>query len=204
MDIYITLAVEDSLSEAVARKILYQSDKNYHVTNCLGLKGSGYLKAKINSFNKAAKELPFLVLTDQDNGCPYDKIKEWLNYKAHSNLIFRIAVMEIESWVMADRVAFSDFLSIPVSALPYKMDEIRDPKQFLLTRVRKSRSRNLVLDIVPGFGSTAKIGPNSNGRLSDFVRNRWDVHEAIKYSDSLYRAFQKLQRFKQIHDKRTQ
>ena len=57
MDIYITLAVEDSLSEAVARKILHQSDKNYHVTNCLGLKGSGYLKIKINSFNKAAKEL---------------------------------------------------------------------------------------------------------------------------------------------------
>ncbi len=30
-DIFITLAVEDSLSEAVAKKILYQSDKNYHV-----------------------------------------------------------------------------------------------------------------------------------------------------------------------------
>ena len=95
-DIFITLAVEDSLSEAVAKKILYQSDKNYHVTNCLCNGGYGYLKTKINAFNKAAKVWPFLVLTDQDKGCPPDKIKRWLNHKANSNLIFRIAVMETE------------------------------------------------------------------------------------------------------------
>jgi hypothetical protein len=196
--IYMTLAVEDSLSEAVARKILCQSERNYCVTNCLGGKGFGYLKTKINAFNTAARILPFFVLTDQDNGCPPDKIKNWLNHEAHSNLIFRIAVMEIESWVMADRNAIADFLSIPATSFPHNMDEIPDPKRFLLTRAKKSRSKNLKEDIVPRPGSTATIGPNYNARLSDFIRNNWNVHEAVKYSESLRRAFKKLREFSHI------
>ena len=195
-DIYITLAVEDSLSEAVARKILLQSDKNYFVTNCLGGKGFGYLKSKIKAFAKASKRLPFFVLTDQDSGCPPEKIDDWLNFKPHSNLIFRIAVMEIESWVMADRGAIAKFLSISVDNFPHKMDELPDPKQFLMAKAQKSRRRSLKEDIIPRSGSTAKIGPNYNARLSDFIRTRWDVHRAIKCSESLNRAFCKIQNFR--------
>lgn len=75
------------------------------------------------------------------------------------------------------------------------MDDILDPKQFLLNNAKKSRKRRLKEDIVPRVGSTAKIGPNYNARLSDFVRNSWDVHRAIKCSESLNRAFRKLQEF---------
>ena len=100
---------------------------------------------------------------------------------------------------MADRKAFANFFSIPLANFPDKMDEITDPKQFLLSKVIKSRSRSLIEDIVPKPGSTAKIGPNYNARLSDFVRNSWDVYEAIKCSESLYRAFQRIQEFKQVH-----
>lgn len=198
-DIFITLAVEDSLSETLARKILRQSDKNYYVINCLGGKGAGYLKNKIKAFNIAAKQLPFLVLTDQDRGCPPDKINSWLtDDEAHSNLIFRIAVMEIESWVMADRKAIAEFLSVPVKNFPYQMDEIADPKQFLLNMAKKSHSKYLREDMIPTQGSTAKTGPDYNARLSNFIRNNWNVHEGIKYSESLRRAFKKLNEFKLI------
>lgn len=197
-NIDIALAVEDSLSEAVARKMLTQSAKTYCVVNCLGGSGFGYLKSKINAFNSAAKRLPFFVLTDQDIGCPPDKINNWLNGKIHPNLIFRIAVMEIESWVMADRQAIADFLSISVDNFPQNMDDISDPKQFLLAKARKSRKRNLKDDIVPKVGSTAKVGPNYNARLCDFVRNDWDVHRAKKHSESLNRAFRNVQKFIQI------
>jgi hypothetical protein len=196
VDTFITLAVEDSLSEAVARKMLFQSEKNYSVVNCLGGKGFGYLKVKINAFNKAAKALPFFIIADQDRGCPPDKIKSWLNQKAHSNLLFRIAVMEIESWVMADRKAFADFLSISVANIPHELDEIEDPKKFLITKAKKSRSIRMVEDMVPALGSTAKVGPNYNARLIEFVRNNWNVLEAVNYSESLSRAFLRLQEFK--------
>jgi hypothetical protein len=197
--IYITLAVEDSLSETVARKILKQSDKNYCVINCLGRKGFGYLKTKINKFNEASKQLPFFVLTDQDNGCPPEKIDSWLKCKANSNFIFRIAVMEIESWVMADRDSFSEFLGIAKANIPYKMDELPDPKQFLLNMTQKSRKRRLKEDIIPIPGSTAKIGPDYNACISDFVRDRWNVRKAIRHSESLNRAFKKIQEFSHIH-----
>jgi hypothetical protein len=154
-NINIILAVEDSLSEAVAKKILHQSDKNYCVINCLGRKGFGYLKAKISAFNAASRNIPFFVLTDQDHGCPPNKIDSWLNGKPHSNLIFRIAVMEIESWVMADHDAIAKFLSISAAHFPYKMDDIPDPKQFLLAKTKKSRKRRLKEDILPRAGSTA-------------------------------------------------
>jgi len=196
-NIYITLAVEDSLSEAVAKKILDQSDKNYQVTKCLCRGGYGYLKSRINAFNQAAKAIPFFVLTDQDKGCPPEKIEEWLQHKANSNLIFRIAVMEVESWVMAHRKAFAKFISVPVTRIPNNTDEIDNPKQYLLSLVRKSRSRRLRDDIVPRPGSTAKIGPDYNARLSEFIRYKWDAYEAKKNSESLDRAFQRIQEFKQ-------
>lgn len=197
-DIYITLAVEDALSEAIARKILLQSNKNFCVANCLGKKGNSYLKSRLNAFNNAAKTWPFFVLTDQDIGCPPEKISNWLNGRPHPNLIFRIAVMEIESWVMADRKAIAEFLSVSASRFPFQMDKIADPKQFLLDKTRKSRKRNLKEDIVPRAGSTAKVGPNYNARLSDFIRKSWDVHRAIECSESLNRAFKKLQEFNYI------
>ncbi len=195
MNIPINLAVEDSLSEAVARKILYQSDNNYNIANCLSRRGCGYLKSKMKAFNEAAMVMPFLVLIDQDNGCPPEKVKKWLKHKANPKLIFRIAVMEIEAWVMADRKAISSFLSIPITIFPTKMDDIKDPKQCLLNFVKKSRSKILIDDIVPKHGSTAKVGPNYNACLSEFVRKSWDVYEAIKYSESLRRAFYKIQTF---------
>lgn len=195
MTISINLAVEDSLSEAVARKILYQTNTEYIITNCLGHQGCGYLKRKINAFNIAAKEIPFLVIVDQDSGCPPEKISSWLKHNVHPNLIFRIAVMEIESWVMADRNAIADFLSVPAAKFPNDMDSLKDPKQYLLNIARKSRLRKLVSDIVPKPGSTAKVGPNYNARISDFIRNKWNVKEAIKHSKSLFRAFHHLEKF---------
>ncbi len=44
----IIIAVEDALSEAVLRVMFEQSSRTYTVGNCLGRKGSGYLK-KISS-----------------------------------------------------------------------------------------------------------------------------------------------------------
>ncbi|MDM8554336.1 hypothetical protein QUF75_06360 [Desulfococcaceae bacterium HSG7] len=196
--IYITLAVEDSLSEAVVRKMLAQSQKNYEVVNCLSKGGYGYLKKQINAFNQAAKTMPFFVLTDQDRGCPPEKIRNWLKHKLNPNLIFRIAVMEVESWVMAHRQSFAQFASVPIQRIPYNTDAIENPKEFLLAIVSKSRSKRLKDAIVPKRDSTAQTGPDYNAQLSNFIRNAWDVYEAQKNSESLDRAFNRIQIFEPI------
>ena len=101
-NIPIVIAVEDYLSEAVLRVMFMQSTRAYAVGNCLGRKGSGYLKKKIKGFNQVAKGIPFFVLTDLDQtDCPPLLIGKWLSIPKHENLLFRIAVREIESWLLA-------------------------------------------------------------------------------------------------------
>ena len=148
--IRINLVIEDNLSEEVLRAILKQSIKNYEVIGRFpdlrrlsSSGGFGYIKSRIKGFNNAAKEMPFLVLTDLDKEeCAPKLIKEWLPVKLHPNLIFRVAKREVESRVMADRNAFADFLRIPTAKIPINIDdELDDPKAFLVMMARKSKDR---------------------------------------------------------------
>lgn len=50
-DIFINLAFEDSLSEAILRTVLLQSHRPYQVGRCFSKEGFGYLKNKIRGFN---------------------------------------------------------------------------------------------------------------------------------------------------------
>lgn len=195
----VNIAVEDILSEAVLRTILLQSDQTFDVGNCLGRQGSGYLKKRISRFNLAAKGIPFIILTDLDRTeCAPEIVNSWLDFQKNDNLIFRVAVREVESWVMAHRTAFSSFLEISRTLIPQDTDTLEDPKNFLINLASKSRKRTLRESIVPDPKSTAKIGPDYNGVLIDFVRSQWKVHEALKYSPSLRKAFFAINRFKPV------
>lgn len=69
----IYLAVEDELSEWVARRILSARPIDYAVGAVYGRSGYGYLKKQAAAFNNAAKRCPFLLLTDLDqHACPPD------------------------------------------------------------------------------------------------------------------------------------
>ncbi len=195
LDISINLAVEDDLSEAVLRKLL---PAKYTVGDCYKKRGFGYLKKNIRGFNNAAKGMPFLVLTDLDREeCPPKLIKKWLSVSTqHHNLLFRVAVREVESWVLADRDHFAKFLGIKKEQVPVDVDEIDDPKEYLINLVRKSRKRRLREDIVPTRGSTAKQGPNYNGRLISFVEESWVPNKAMRSSPSLRRTIKAVENFR--------
>jgi len=190
----ITIATEDALSEAVAEKILSQSNNGYNVVSRLGKRGFAYLKSKISKFNNA-KGINFLVITDQDTGCPPQKIKDWLPDTVNPRLIFRIAVMEIEAWVMADCSAFASFFGISENKIPTPTDGIRNPKEHLIKLVSHSRNKNIRADIIPTKNSTARVGPAYNPRLIQFVREKWEVQAARKNSHSLDRACYRIDTF---------
>jgi hypothetical protein len=197
--ININLAVEDPPSEAILRKILSQSGCPYPVANCLCRGGFGYLKRNIHAFNKAARSSPFLILTDLDNSpCPPQMIKLWLDTPKHPNLIFRIAVREVESWILADREAVAGFLGISEKKIPYDTDSLPDPKAFLIHLARKSRSRSLREDLVPPSGATSKQGPNYNNRIIAFIQANWGADTASRHSRSLQRALERLRNFKSV------
>lgn len=192
----IILAVEDLLGEVFAQELLKGSGRKFAVGNCLGHKGFGYLKKNVRAFNKSAKGIPILVLTDLDRGkCAPLLIADWLQNPKDNNLIFRVAVREIESWLLADRDSIAKFLGLSLSDLPLNPDEILDPKALVIMLAEKSRKRNVRKAIVPARKSTAKIGPDYNGMLSFFVQSEWSLKNAIKYSPSLFRAYEAIKAF---------
>lgn len=195
-DIPINLVFEDVLSEAVLKEMLKQSQRPFLVGNCLNQRGYGKIKKVISGLNHAAKGMPYLVLTDLDNAeCPLVIISEWLTQPKHPNLLFRIAVKEVEAWLLAHREGFAEFLGISVDLIPGDADKIPDPKQVLINLAKKSKKRELREGIVPDRNSTAKIGKDYNGQLIQFVNQSWQVAPAQTNSRSLERAMNALINF---------
>jgi hypothetical protein len=196
-DIPINLVFEDVLSEAVLKQMLIQSQRPFLVGDCFDQKGKDRMKKNISGFNNGAKRMPYLVLTDLDNAdCPLVIISEWFTQPKHPNLVFRIAVKEVEAWLLAHREAFAKFLGISVDNIPRDPDLIADPKQCLINLVaKKSKKRKLREAIVPEPNSTAKIGKDYNGQLIEFVNKSWQVASAQTNSPSLERAMNALIKF---------
>ena len=193
--VYLILIVEDLLSEAVATKIIEKTERNFEIVNTLSW-NKDEIKGRINDINNAARNQVYFVLTDQDTNdrCPPNAIKE-LPGQVHSNLLYRFAVMEIESWVMAHREAISEFLSVPLNRIPNNTDSIEQPKEYLVNMARISKSSRIKRDIAPRYNSTSKVGPDYNGRLIEFVSEYWNVRTAAQSSPSLKRTFERLINF---------
>ena len=195
MSIFLTLIVEDKLSAVVAKKMLKETNRNYEVSSFFPW-DKDEIKNKIKRLNQSAKGGVFFVLTDQDtkDRCPPKAINE-LPASVHPNLLYRFAVMEIESWILAHRQAISKFLSVPLDKIPLDPDSIEKPKEDLIKLAKKSRSSSIRKSIVPREASTSKIGPDYNRTLSQFVIEKWNVNIASRSSPSLKRAFNRLKSF---------
>jgi hypothetical protein len=193
----INLAVEDELSESVLRKLLTQSEPVFAIGYAYRRGGFGYLRRTIAGFNQAARATPFVVMTDLDRGrCAPALIKEWLPQPQHPNLIFRVAVRAVEAWLLGHQCAFANFLGISEMLIPRDVDDLKDPKAALIRLAKRSRRRGLREAIVPREGSTARIGPDYNGCLSEFVTHHWEPTEAAASSPSLKRTLRRLRAFR--------
>jgi len=198
----INVAFEDELSEEVLRKLLLNSRRSYLIGRRFPGRGYGYLKKKIRGFNNAARVMPCLVLTDlDDDECAPTKIRNWLPIPKHPNLLFRVAVKEVEAWLLADQVGFAKFLGIGRDLVPVNVDEVEDPKRSLIDLAKRSRKRKLREDLVPRRGSTAKQGPAYNDRLISFVRDYWDISVAKQSSSSLERTIRALEEFMPVWER---
>ena len=193
MTIPVHLAVEDALSEAVLKRLLTHTNREYAVGTVYGRNGYGYLRSTIAGWNRAARGTPFIVLTDLDRfPCPMALLEDWIPHGRHPNLLLRIAVREVESWVLADPVNLSGFLRVSRRIVDPEPERLNDPKATLISVARRSRSRDVRSRIVPKDGSTAKQGPDYNSCLIEFVLGDWDPNVAAARSPSLERTMSRL------------
>ena len=189
---HVVLAVEDVLGEAVGKRILGRV--GITISQELGFKGKGYLQQKAQNLNQAAKGIDVFMLADQDSGdaCPPEMIRTWIKGPRHPRFSLRFAVMEVQSWIMADQKGIAGFLSVPLSRVPVDTDALSHPKEFLVSLARRSNKRRLRAELIPRPGATSKVGPGYNLRLEEFVRLHWDIDRAGEVSRSLQRALRHL------------
>lgn len=186
---FMYLAVEDELSEVVGIRIIREYLGDDILIKVLRKNGFGYLKSKIANFAEISERCAVVMITDLDRErCAPSLRHKWLNgLQPPENFVFRVAVKEIEAWLLADAPQLSDFLGVKQRAIPTNVEAIEDPKAALV-EVAKRAKRNLRMDIVPDNQTKAKQGLGYNRALRPFVESSWDVNYAAQNSDSLKRA----------------
>ncbi|MEW6427842.1 MAG: hypothetical protein AB1568_07390 [Thermodesulfobacteriota bacterium] len=188
------IATEDALSETVAERLVAEVNHGLVVAVRIGRRGNGYLRAKLPELRKVARSVAVLLLTDLDRtDCPPTLIADWNGDIGNPpEMLFRVAVREIEAWLLADRQGFADFFHVPMAKLPANPESIDDPKRFLLHLVSRHGRREAKSMLLPERGSKAKIGLGYNQMLGRFVADGWSIERACTTSDSLDRARRRL------------
>lgn len=187
--------MEGDLDEVVLRRL--GEHTGICVGSVYGKKGKRDLQGKIAKYNQAAQFSPWVVLVDLDGEfeCAPSLRARWLPSPAR-HMCFRVAVREVESWLLADRESIARFLSIGQQKVPSSVDDLDDPKQTLIDLARASRRSAIREDMAPRQGSGASVGPAYTSRMTEFVRAqgepRWRPDLAAEVSPSLSRCINAL------------
>jgi hypothetical protein len=194
MPAVISSAVEGLVDEAVAKRLIFEAGGK--AGPVYGKNGKSLLKQRINAYNQAARHSPWFVLLDLNHefDCPPPLRSAWLP-RPSFNMCFRIAVREVEAWLLADRQRFASFFQIPLSTIPTDPETIDNPKELVVNLAGRSRSRAIKDDMVPRVGSGRSVGPGYISRLIEFafdVRKGWRPQHAACSSDSLTRCLNRL------------
>jgi hypothetical protein len=194
--ITISAAVEGDVDEVVARRLI--REVGAAPGTVYGKHGKPALRARINGYNNAARHTPWLVLVDldRDADCAPPLRQDWLPNPA-PRLCFRIAVRQIEAWLMADAQALADHLRVTHRAIPAAPEDLDNPKSVMVNLARRSRRRDIRTDMVPREGSGRAVGPAYTSHLIEYAEKHWRPEVAAHRSDSLRRAIACLTRLVQ-------
>ena len=189
----INAAVEGSVDEAVVRRLVQIAGMKLGAV--YGKNGKSDLIKKLQGYNNAAQYSSWFILVDLDldGECVPPLLPNWLPAPA-PRMCFRVAVREVEAWMLADREHLSRFLRISQALIPKDPEGLQDPKQVLVNLAHRSRSKDIRADMAPRSGSGRSIGPAYSSRLIEFVTTQWRPEIAAHRCDSLRRAIDCLKR----------
>ncbi|MDR0447140.1 MAG: DUF4276 family protein [Treponema sp.] len=201
--IYCTSVYEDEITHQVMLRIYNLFHDYFSEEKPILCNGFGKIKKRINAYNHAAKHGYYFIITDLDDKyiCAPSLVKDWLPNKLNKQFLFRVAVHEIESWLLADRENFASFFSINKNLIPLKPDDEIDPKSIVISLAKRSKKRNIREALIP-IDSYASIGPGYNTQFLGYIRNIWNINSARRNSPSLDKTIKSLEKL--VYSKREQ
>lgn len=192
--IYINIAVEGVTDEVLLKKVIREFPE-LHIMQSLGLRGIEHLKKKLNDYNQAAQQFPFICLVDLDaNPCPVDYLGELLPENPHADFLLRIAVKTLVAWIIADRKMFAAFVNAPENKLPSNPENEVNLKQTIVKLVRRYGNKELKRDMVPAKGSSGVVGNAYTTQIIRFIETQWRLEVAKTNAPSLQRACHAFER----------
>jgi len=192
--IYFTSVYEDEPTHQVMLRLYQFFNVSFSESRAVPCRGKGKIRKHISGYNNAAKYNHYFVITDLDDDyeCAPSLVSNWLPGQHSSQLLFRVAVHEIESWLLADRENFAAFLSINKALVPLNPETEIDAKGKVISLAMRSRKREIREAIVP-IDDYAVTGPGYNIQLEKFIRNSWNINSARKNSPSLDKTMRSLE-----------
>jgi hypothetical protein len=189
----ISAAVEGDVDEAVARRLIVQAGAQPGAV--YGKHGKAALRNKIHGYNNAARHAPWLVLValDDDAHCAPPLRRDWIAEPA-PRLCFRVAVRQVEAWLMADAETLAPYLRVARRRIPAAPEGLANSKVVVVNLARQSRRRDVREDMVPREGGGRTVGPAYTSRLIGYVAAHWRPDIAATRSNSLQRAIACLKR----------
>lgn len=176
------------------RRLLRERPVPYAIGPVFKQGGFGYLIKQSPAFNNMAKACPVLLLTDLDQRqCAPELLDEWLKHPKHPDFLLRVAVREVEAWLLASAAELGKFLGIRRALNFSAPEDMGDPKAELLALAEGSPRRDLREAIVRReTGGNLRQGPAYNSTLGGFIYRDWKSDVACAKCPSLERMINAL------------
>jgi len=190
---------EDALCCAIGEQLAHSVLPDWTLAReSINARGITKLAPSLPRYMEQARHVqPVICIADTDGRCPAELLSLWLGNKVEERFAFRLAVIEAESWLLADQESLAEFFAVPVGKVPNDPDELPDPKRAVLALARRSKRRSIRTEVVSSSDPT-KPGSGYNLHLGEYVRTRWRALRAAERSPSLARAIQRIGAFGEL------
>lgn len=201
----IDIVGEDAVTQAIIERLLSDYREDINIIRRLPARGSEIknLAPKYNLLNS-----PVFLLTDLDAyHCPPSLIKDWFpGLEITNDFMFRIAQEEAETWLMADRQGFAQWLNVDINLIPEpqvidkRIGSIEiicplKPSLFMMRNIASASTNQTLKEYLTPIAG-AKKGPGYNTAILPFIKNIWNIENAAKNSYSLSKAISRVKTFK--------
>ncbi|MER2564321.1 MAG: hypothetical protein ABTQ32_26555 [Myxococcaceae bacterium] len=204
----LTVYVEGTTDVQVAIRVAQHAGFVLAPENVIPVGGYSAIDANLRAYYQmASAKAPVWVLRDCDPTMPNFKgqrfarcagkvVKSLGVPNSAEGWAFRLARHEAEAWLLADSVAFADWLGVEEHRIAKAPDEILKAKLEIVRLARTSTKTALAKNLVPREGSSAEFGPAFEDTLQTFVTGPWNPTRASKRSVSLRKCIAALRALK--------